>query len=86
MSWLTGLLSKFGKWLAGVAVMLLIIIAYVSRATRQAKQQAETEHRADQAEQTIKNVKVSHEVEQDVNAISDSAIDERMRQQGYFRE
>ena len=77
-----GVISKVKSWMLAA----LGIVAAVFGLIRMGRKAQQTEQQAESMKESIKNIKVQHEVEQSIHQLPDADIDQRMRERGDFRD
>lgn len=82
MAWALGWLGKAKTKLLAIFGTLLLIMVFAWRMMRIGSKAA----KAERLEQSIKNIKVAQDVEQSIDKLPDADIDQRMREQGYYRD
>jgi hypothetical protein len=76
------IVSKIKGWMLG-ALGAVVVVVGLLRMGRKAEQ---TEQQANRMKESMKNIKVQHEVEQSIDQLPDADIDQRMRERGDFRD
>lgn len=82
IAWALTWLSKAKLKLWAILTTLLIVLVFMWRMVRLGRKAA----KAERLEQSIKNIQVGHEIEQSIDKLPDADIDQRMREQGYYRD
>lgn len=74
------------SYVKGWMLAALGFVAAVVGLIRLGRKAEQTEHQAKSMKESIKNIKVQHEVEQSIHQLPDADIDQRMRERGDFRD
>lgn len=82
IAWALTWLSKAKLKLWAILTTLLFLLVFMWRMVRLGSKAA----KAEVLERSIQNIKVADDVEKSIDKLPDADIDQRMREQGYYRD